>query len=1002
MVTLIRASVVAATYLALLGAPAAGGQAELAQAKALAKEIVRSTGVRAGLCVHVGCGDGRLTAALTAAGNFITHGLALEANSLKAARSHLQSQGIYGRASVEQLGLAPLPYPENAVNLLVIGDLAAARKNGLDFKEALRVLVPNGRACAVGGARSAEPDLKTKLGKAGVRDYRLDAEGPIGLVIRKPRPPGMGQWSHADGSPAGGWVARDDLVGPPRRLKWVAPPLMYLTHFSRPQAWVSGGGRVFYVYDERHPRMAEPGRLNLVARDAFNGKLLWRKPVHVPAKRGRYWSFGAGALVAAGERLYAPMGKDGLLQALDAGTGEVLVDYKLPVRLVRAHGGEVAFANVIVSVVDPETGKPRWSARSTVSCRRVVAGGGNLYAGGRRRNAETRKYDQGIACFDIKTGKEKWWRVMPEPLESYHEGKVIAATKLKLNDQGNQRIVALDGETGEVAWTHSFKGSGRRRLYCIADRLWYAGPGLSWRSVDLATGQSAGELSSYVAGAITHHFTRCTGTNATDRYLVTGNTMDFLDVRTGRHLRSSAARASCLFGLRAANGMVYTFPVDCGCFKSLRGVLGVAPGESDGAAPPGQASPRLVKAAAYGKPLAPAAAADPKADWPCYRHDAARSGCTPSAVPADFKLLWRAPVGPDPTAPTVAGGLAFVAARGTHQLAALDAATGRRRWTFTAGGPIDTPPTLQGGACFFGCRNGWIYALRAADGELIWRFRAAPADRRIIALERLESPVPAYGSVLAVSGTLYASAGRTSELDGGVHVYALEPATGNVKWHANVPRSKLVEGRKLERRILAEQGALGGLLVSDGKHVYMRGWRFDPADGKRKYYYRWRGVVKPSNKGGFLDATMKTPWTYRTSGLLLAFNETTTCGFTALHKEGWKLSYFTHPGKGQYHVFARHFDAKGQPVKDNPGWTVKACPVAVEAMLIAAGTLFLAGPPDAVEPKGGLLWAVGLADGRKLREVRLDAAPVFDGLAGGGGRLYLATRDGKLLCFGKR
>jgi outer membrane protein assembly factor BamB len=48
---------------------------------------------------------------------------------------------------------------------------------------------------------------------------------------------------------------------------------------------------------------------------------------------------------------------------------------------------------------------------------------------------------------------------------------------------------------------------------------------------------------------------------------------------------------------------------------------------------------------------------------------------------------------------------------------------------------------------------------------------------------------------------------------------------------------------------------------------------------------------------------------------------------------------------------------------------------------------------------GALLWAVSAADGGKLAEYKLDAPPVFDGMAAAGGRLYLSTVDGHLQCF---
>ena len=49
---------------------------------------------------------------------------------------------------------------------------------------------------------------------------------------------------------------------------------------------------------------------------------------------------------------------------------------------------------------------------------------------------------------------------------------------------------------------------------------------------------------------------------------------------------------------------------------------------------------------------------------------------------------------------------------------------------------------------------------------------------------------------------------------------------------------------------------------------------------------------------------------------------------------------------------------------------------------------------------GSSVWAVSAVDGKKLGEVKLDSAPVFDGMAFANGRLYLATIDGKVACFG--
>jgi hypothetical protein len=50
--------------------------------------------------------------------------------------------------------------------------------------------------------------------------------------------------------------------------------------------------------------------------------------------------------------------------------------------------------------------------------------------------------------------------------------------------------------------------------------------------------------------------------------------------------------------------------------------------------------------------------------------------------------------------------------------------------------------------------------------------------------------------------------------------------------------------------------------------------------------------------------------------------------------------------------------------------------------------------------KGGVLRAVSAADGKRLAERRLDSPPVFDGMIAANERLYIATRDGRVVCMG--
>ena len=69
----------------------------------------------------------------------------------------------------------------------------------------------------------------------------------------------------------------------------------------------------------------------------------------------------------------------------------------------------------------------------------------------------------------------------------------------------------------------------------------------------------------------------------------------------------------------------------------------------------------------------------------------------------------------------------------------------------------------------------------------------------------------------------------------------------------------------------------------------------------------------------------------------------------------------------------------------------------------------MAGTADVVDPddpwsviegrKGGVLWAVAAATGKKLAEYPLASPPVFEGIAAANGRLYISAADGNVVCL---
>ena len=62
-----------------------------------AEQILKANGISGGLVVHVGCGDGKLTADFGKLDGFLVHGLERSEAKIAAAREHVEDLGLYGK-----------------------------------------------------------------------------------------------------------------------------------------------------------------------------------------------------------------------------------------------------------------------------------------------------------------------------------------------------------------------------------------------------------------------------------------------------------------------------------------------------------------------------------------------------------------------------------------------------------------------------------------------------------------------------------------------------------------------------------------------------------------------------------------------------------------------------------------------------------------------------------------------------------------------------------------
>ena len=239
---------------------------------------------------------------------------------------------------------------------------------------------------------------------------------------------------------------------------------------------------------------------------------------------------------------------------------------------------------------------------------------------------------------------------------------------------------------------------------------------------------------------------------------------------------------------------------------------------------------RLVKGPAFGSTHPSSFSPHPSQDWPTYRHDAARTGTVTTDVPTDLAARWTVDLEGRITPPVVCDGKLYVAAKDAHTLFAIASDEGRPLWEFTAGGRIDSPPSVFGPLVMFGCADGRVYCLRATDGVLVWRFQAAPSRRRIMAFDQLESPWRVHGSVLLDNNLVYFTAGRSSNLDGGLHIFALEPATGRVVHQTRLDTYASTRDDALDKPFIPAyhiEGAQSDILTSQGGFIYLGQVKFN-------------------------------------------------------------------------------------------------------------------------------------------------------------------------------
>jgi outer membrane protein assembly factor BamB len=928
-----------------LSKPAAGADAA---------QVLARLGQPRGLCVVLEDKDCRLAIDLVRSSDLTVYVQLANEADLEAARRAADDAGFYGsRIFVQAGGLPRIHLADNLADALI----APAGVGAVAKDEVLRVLRPQGKAL---------------LGE--------------GETI-KPVPAGIDEWSHHYHGPDNNTQSKDTIARAPYLTQFVAEP----RYAPAPQCCVASGGRVFMAFGHVawHER-EEPCLNTLFAVNGYNGTLLWKMALRPGIMVDR------STMIATPETLY--LADDTSCKIIDAATGKVAGEIVAPPDLVdgpfwkwMALEGGVLYALVgkdegldddakwksanhgwpwdriskgyndpqrpwgfatTLLAIDPKTKKVLWRHKESepIDARGVCMKGGRLYVS---------HFGRYIQCLDATTGKPVWRRTAEkdaavfEAIGSYRPGQgYIAGWKtaayLKCTDKalyfaGPQVnwLTALAADDGRFLWKYSAKDvqviSRDEGLYAIGAQ----GQAADTKLLDPLTGSIRADF-----GFARRACTRVTGGPDGVFFRASEGSVR-LDTAAGKPQWITPMRPSCHVGVIVAGGQLYWLPWACDCNLQMFGVISLGPAGNF----------NFDQVAGEERLQKPVGAAEPPAkfdltatDWPTYRANNSRTAETRGRLPQKPALLWQvAPkASPEPTAPVAAGGMVFLG--GSDGIVrALDAATGKPRWAAYTGGAIRYPPAIADGRALVGSGDGWAYAFEAATGRMLWRFQATPQPRKIAVYGALVDTWPVASGVLAEGGAAYLAAG-INNFDG-THVYALDAATGRLKWQNN--DSGHLD--KFSRRGVAVQGDM----LLDGGKLYLAGG----------------DAVSP----GIFDLS---------TGKCLN-NPPTALGSSAPRGRELKLM-----PNGNVAV-------SGQPFYSHPAFPVFDKSVQWEPMDVkaAGGTLSLIPSKGDAGPKWSLV-ARG-PGGAELWAQALPGEPVRWGLClDRDGRIIVTLRDGRVICYG--
>ena len=526
-------------------------------ARAAADEIIARSGVTAGFCLDLDCGDGRLSLALARRTALCITAIAYTREDAESARRRLDAAGLYGaRVAVFECSPDDVPLPDYFADLVVSGRALTGAAPPHAF---MRMLRPYGGVACLGAPGR----------------MRVEQRGPL---------EGAGTWTHLYCDTANSGCSSDTLVRGPLGVLWFRDSdfVMPNRHGRAPAPLVLDG------------RMFVAGMDALRCVNAYNGRTLWERPFprmladldqdHLMGAAGT----GSNVCVTA-DGVYVRHG--GACTRLDPATGAVRGEFAAPGGADTVWGfiasdgerlyGSSADTSHIVKwrylrgdmrtqftessrffALDARTGQHLWTYTASDSIRHnaIALGGGRVFLIDRSQAVFDRLGDApaakdhppgALVALDARDGRTLWRTtdaIFGTMLALSEADDVLLMayqdTRFKLDSEIGGRMAALRASDGARLWDVKARYETRP---LINGRTIYAQPG-AW---DLLTGKRREDFAfdrSYGCGTISA---------SRAMLLFRSATLGYLDLTAGAGTENyGGIRPGCWINAIPAGGLV--------------------------------------------------------------------------------------------------------------------------------------------------------------------------------------------------------------------------------------------------------------------------------------------------------------------------------------------------------------------------------------------------------------------------------------------------------------